>query len=190
MTLMQTDTIRILVGSNNPVKINAARQTVAQLFPDATIECEGMHAPSLVADQPMTAEETRQGAINRALYCRNQVKEAGKEKADFYMAMEGGVDCFEDGPATFAYVAILDSERQSVGCSAHLPLPPAVYNALQNGEELGHVMDRLFHTDNIKQKGGAIGLLTKHQATRESTYTQALLLAMVPFINKELWEQE
>ena len=49
-------------------------------------------------------------------------------------------------------------------------------------------MDRLFNTKNIKQQGGAIGLLTQHKATRESTYTQGLILAMAPLLNPALFE--
>ena len=63
-----------------------------------------------------------------------------------------------------------------------------MYQALLAGEELGHVMDRLFNTNNIKQKGGAIGLLTNGHETRESNYTQALILAMAPFIHPELFD--
>jgi non-canonical (house-cleaning) NTP pyrophosphatase len=50
-------------------------------------------------------------------------------------------------------------------------------------------MDRLFNTNNIKQKGGAIGLLTNGLATRESVYRQATLLAMAPFIHSDLYNQ-
>lgn len=179
---MQSNSINVIVGSQNPVKINAMQKTMALLFPNHKIHCTGIHAPSGVDDQPMTAAETRLGAINRAYYCRQETE------ADFYVAMEGGVDVFEDGPATFAYVAILNQKQESISCSARLPLPKKVYQALLDGEELGMVMDKLFNTQNIKQKGGAIGLLTRNHATRESTYTQALLLAMAPFINKELYE--
>lgn len=180
---MQSKQIKVMVGSQNPVKVNAVRSALEALMTDCVIECEGMHAPSGVADQPMTADETREGAINRVAYCRQHAE------ADFYVALEGGVDRFEYGPATFAYVVIASSERQSVGRSAILPLPNIIYQALEAGEELGHVMDRLFNTDNIKQKGGAIGLLTNHQATRESTYHQALLLAMAPFLHSELYDR-
>lgn len=174
--------ISVLVGSRNPVKINAARQAVATLFPEYEVHCEGVDAPSQVADQPMTAAETRQGAVNRVAYCKQQ------HPADFYMAMEGGVDCFEDGPATFAYVVIANQQHQSVGQSAHLPLPMEIFEALQAGAELGPLIDDRFHTVNIKQKGGAIGLLTQGRATRESIYTQALILAMVPFIHPHLYQ--
>ena len=92
--------LHVVVGSKNPVKVNAAKNAISMLYPDHQITCEGMHAPSGVAEQPMTSEETRIGAINRVNYCQ------ANAKADFYVAMEGGVDRFEYGPATFAYIVI------------------------------------------------------------------------------------
>jgi inosine/xanthosine triphosphatase len=131
----------------------------------------------------MTTEETKLGAINRVQYCQQHTQ------ADFYVAIEGGVDQFEYGPATFAFVAIADQKNMSIGRSCHLPLPPVIYQALKSGEELGHVMDRLFNTDNVKQKQGAIGLLTNGLATRESVYRQAIILAMAPFIHPDLYTE-
>ena len=174
---MNKQHIKVIVGSNNPVKVNAAKSAISELYADAIISCEGMHAPSGVADQPMSSAETLKGAISRVKYCKQQVE------ADFYVAMEGGVDMFEYGPATFAHFVIANKTRQSFGRSAILPLPPEVYRALQAGKELGDVMDHLFNTNNVKQKGGAIGLLTNGCATRESIYTQALKLAFAPFLH-------
>lgn len=169
------------MGSTNPVKIDAARQTFVGLFADTDIQCHGIAAPSGVADQPMTEAETLQGAINRVAYCRKH------HPADYYLAMEGGVDRFEHGPATFAYVVIANQQRQSVGRSANLPLPLVAWQALCQGEELGDVMDRLFDTRNIKQQGGAIGLLTNGCESRESAYRQALIMAMAPFLHPTLY---
>lgn len=175
--------IRIIVGSINPVKVNSAKNAFTAAFPDHIVQCEGVSAPSGVADQPMTESETRLGAQNRAHYCAEQYTES----ADYLVAMEGGVDEFEEGAATFAYVAIIDSKnkRLMTGRSANLPLPSKVFKRLENGEELGLVMDDLFNTSNIRQKGGAIGLLTNHNATRESIYTQALILALAPALHPE-----
>lgn len=178
---MKKSNINIVVGSENPVKVNAVKGAISPFFPDSIIHCEGIHAPSGVADQPMTSDETRLGAINRVEYCKQHAD------ADFYVAMEGGVDLFEYGAFTFAYVVIDDKNTQSTGRSAILPLPKGVYHSLLRGEELGHVMDRLFGTTNVKQKGGAIGLLTNGLETRESAYTQALTLAMAPFIHSEVY---
>ncbi len=168
---------KLIVGSTNPVKVNAAKATLASFYPNEDIICEGVSAPSDVPDQPMNSADTRAGAINRVNWCKHHFQ------ADFYMAMEGGVDVFEDGPATFAYVVIDNGEYQSVGRSANLPLPTQAWQGLLNGEELGPLMDKLFNTENIKHKGGAIGLLTNGRATRESTYTLALTLAMAPFLH-------
>jgi non-canonical (house-cleaning) NTP pyrophosphatase len=71
--------------------------------------------------------------------------------------------------------------------TAQQRLPSVIYQALKSGEELGDVMDRLFNTDNVKQKQGAIGLLTNGLATRESIYRQAIILAMAPFIHPDLY---
>lgn len=175
--------IKVIVGSTNPVKISAVENAICDIFSLESLECIGVHAPSNVAEQPMTSDETRLGALNRVKYCQENMQ------ADFYVAIEGGVDQFEYGPATFAFVAIADKKHMSIGRSCNLPLPPIIYQALQNGEELGHVMDRLFNTRNIKQKGGAISLLTNGLATRESVYHQATLLAMASFVNPSLYHQ-
>ncbi|MDF0533177.1 inosine/xanthosine triphosphatase [Shewanella sp. A32] len=173
--------IRVVVGSTNPVKINAGKKAVASLHPDAEILCEGVKAPSGVADQPMTDEATRQGAINRVKWCQQQTT------ADYYLAMEGGVDLIADHAYTYAWVVIADNRQLSLSRSAHLPLPTKVYQALQQGQELGDVMDAMFNTVNIKQAGGAIGLLTEGHATREGTYTAALIMAAAPLRFPELY---
>ncbi len=188
MTSLSTPTsfppiLQVVVGSRNPVKIAAARGAIAKLFPDYQVECQGVDAPSGVAEQPMTDSETRLGAINRCQYCVEHYP------GDFFVAIEGGVDDFIDGPATFAYVVINHGSQQAVGRSCQLPLPRSVYQALQQGEELGNVMDRLFNTTNIKQQGGAIALLTQHQASRTSVYEQACILALAPLIHSNLYEQ-
>ena len=168
--------MKVVVGSKNPVKVNATRVALKQVLGTGDdIVVVGVDAPSLVADQPMTEAETRLGAVNRVKAC------LAEYKANWYVAIEGGVDKFTDGPATFAYVAICNGEHWSVGRSANLPLPEMVYASLTAGEELGDVMDKLFDTHNIKQKGGAIGLLTNHLATRQSVYELAIILTMAKF---------
>lgn len=174
--------MKVIVGSKNPVKVNASRIALQQVLAgEGELAVIGVDAPSLVADQPMTEAETRNGAVNRVKACM------ASNQADWYIAIEGGVDKFTDGPATFAYVAICNGEHWSIGRSTNLPLPGAVYDALTAGEELGDVMDRLFNTDNIKQKGGAIGLLTNHLATRQSVYELAIILAMARFNHPTLY---
>ena len=173
------DRIKIIVGSQNPAKINAVQATFERVFPQVNIECHGIHAPSGVAEQPMSEAETLLGAENRVGFCQQQ------GGADYYVAMEGGVDRFSYGAATFAYVVIGKGKIQSVGRSANLPIPDSVFDALKAGQELGPLMDSLFNTQNVKQKGGAIGLLTNGIETRSSSYQHALTLAMARFLHSD-----
>ncbi|MEW9797738.1 inosine/xanthosine triphosphatase [Alteromonas sp. CYL-A6] len=170
--------MKLYVGSKNPVKVNAVTHVLQDVL-DCEMDVTAMSVPSGVPDQPMNEDETRLGAVNRVKNCL-RAHPQDRDSA-WFAAIEGGVDVLDDGPATFAYVALYHQGRWSVTRSASLPLPAQVYQALENGEELGHVMDRLFNTDNVKQKGGAIGLLTRNRATRQSVYELAVTMAMAPF---------
>lgn len=166
----------IKVASANPAKIAAVESAFAAVFPEQTLEVEGIAVPSGVADQPMSSEETLTGAMNRiaalALY-----------QADFRVAIEAGLD----GEFTFAWMVIEHQGKIGKARSASLMLPPVALAELKQGKELGDVMDALFDQTNIKQKGGAIALLTQNKLSRSSVYHQALILAMIPFLNKDLF---
>ncbi|MCL1078859.1 non-canonical purine NTP phosphatase [Parashewanella spongiae] len=180
---MSLNSIKVIVGSLNPVKVNATKAVFEAYFPNVLINTQGVDAPSNVADQPMTAQETRQGALNRVSHCQ------ALYQADYFVAIEGGLDVTQDGPVTFAYIVICHQKQQIVTKSACLPLPNIVHRQLVAGQELGHVMDELFNTENIKQKGGAIGLLTNQLANRETNYIQAITLAMAPITHRALYEK-
>ena len=52
--------MKVVVGSKNPVKVNATRVALKQVLGTGDdIVVVGVDAPSLVADQPMTEAETR-----------------------------------------------------------------------------------------------------------------------------------
>lgn len=174
--------MQIVIASTNPVKVNAVKTAFSQLFPDRTLQFHAMSSQSGVAEQPMSMAETEQGAFNRVQFCQQQLP-----NADFYLAIEAGIERFDYGAATCAYVVISDKVRFAVGRSAELPIPDCVYKQLSPEMELGTVMDQLFQTENIKQKGGAMSLLTNGNASRESVYVQAVILAMAPFLHTELF---
>ncbi|WP_337236846.1 DUF84 family protein, partial [Salmonella enterica] len=56
---------KIIIASQNPAKVNAVRSAFSTVFPDQEWEFIGVSVPSEVADQPMSDEETKQGALNR-----------------------------------------------------------------------------------------------------------------------------
>ncbi|HCE1795085.1 TPA: inosine/xanthosine triphosphatase [Vibrio parahaemolyticus] len=169
-------TQKVVIASLNPAKINAVKSAFQSAFPQQAFEFVGISVPSEVADQPMTNEETHRGAVNR-------VKNAKVEMptADFYVGLEAGIE----GNVTFAWMVIESDTHRGESRSASLMLPPEVLAQLADANELGDVMDKVFGTENIKQRGGAISLLTQHQLTRSSVYHQALILALIPFTNPD-----
>ncbi|EGQ7661603.1 inosine/xanthosine triphosphatase [Vibrio parahaemolyticus] len=169
-------TQKVVIASLNPAKINAVKSAFQIAFPQQAFEFVGISVPSEVADQPMTNEETHRGAVNR-------VKNAKVEMptADFYVGLEAGIE----GNVTFAWMVIESDTHRGESRSASLMLPPEVLAQLADANELGDVMDKVFGTENIKQKGGAISLLTQNQLTRSSVYHQALILALIPFTNPD-----
>jgi inosine/xanthosine triphosphatase len=171
--------MRVVVASKNPVKIGAAREAFATVFPGASFDVSGIEVDSGVGNQPDSDAETREGARARALRASDAVPDA-----DFWVGLEGGVDVFDDQLMAFAWMAVKGRKGDvSEARSATLPLPPAVKKLVDAGMELGEANDRVFSTVNSKQGGGAYGLLTDGRYTRESIYAQTLVIALTPFVN-------
>ncbi|AMF93629.1 non-canonical purine NTP phosphatase [Vibrio fluvialis] len=167
---------KVIIASLNPAKIRAVESAFSTVFPDYHYVFQGVSVPSEVADQPMSDHETKLGALNRVRNAKQSITDG-----DFYVGLEAGID----GDVTFAWMIIESATQRGESRSASLMLPPEVLSKLADANELGDVMDEVFGTDNIKQKGGAIGLLTQHHLTRSSVYHQALILALIPFTNPE-----
>ena len=171
--------MKVVVASKNPVKIEAARAAFSALLPDADLQMSSISVDSGVGDQPTSDEETRRGAKNRAANARES-----KPDADFWVGLEGGIEVVEEQLMAFAWMAVLGSNGHlSSARSTTLPLPPSVRKLIDAGLELGEANDKVFATVNSKQGGGAYGLLTDGLYTRESVYTQTLILALLPFVN-------
>ena len=172
--------MKVVVASKNPVKIGAATEAFSAVFPGEPIRVSGIDVDSGVGDQPDSDAKTRDGARARAVNASD-----AEPGADFWVGLEGGVDVFDDQLMAFAWMAVRG--RSGDVCEARtatLPLPPAVKQLVDAGMELGEANDRVFSTVNSKQGGGAYGLLTNGRYTRESIYTQTLIIALTPFINR------
>lgn len=168
----------VIIASLNPAKINAVKVAFSQVFPEQAFQYQGISVPSGVSAQPMSDRETHLGALNRVIHAKTQCP-----NGDFFVGLEAGIE----NNTTFAWMVIDDGHQHGESRSSSLQLPPVVLQKLNDDNELGDVMDELFQTENIKQKGGAISLLTHQQLTRSSVYQQALILALIPFCNPELF---
>ncbi len=173
---------KIIVASLNPVKIQAVENGFRKIFPESTIECKGISVPSEVSDQPMTDAETLLGAENR-------IKNACKlsDKADYYVGIEGGIDTFGEDMQVFAWIVIKSGNKLGKSRTGSFILPKKVTSLVKQGKELGVANDIIFNKRNSKQKNGAVGILTDNIIDRTSYYTEAVVLALIPFKNADLY---
>ena len=169
------ETQKIIAASQNPAKIKAIDSAFKEVFPEDRFLLQGVSVNSGVDDQPLSDQETRRGAYNRI----NQAKKL-HPNANFYVGIEAGIE----RNFTFAWVIIKDgNEKYGESRSAGLMLPKIVLKGIEQGKELGEVMDEVFNTSNVKEKEGATGLLTNQCLSRSAIYHQSLILALVPFLN-------
>ncbi len=168
----------------NPVKVQAGKDAFESFFGKAC-EAEGISIPSGVPDQPLGDEETYRGALNRA----RGAKEARPE-ADFWVGIEGGIALNRGEMETFAWMVVLGKHGQGHARTAGFFLPPRVAELVQQGYELGDADDIVFGASNSKQKTGALGLLTRDVLTRHELYKPAIIMALIPFKNPELYFHE
>jgi inosine/xanthosine triphosphatase len=188
----------IAVASTNPVKVKAARAGFEKIFPAEEFDIQMVKAPSGVSNQPSSDEETFLGALNRARHTAEL-----SPAADFWVGIEGGVqDCpFEtcqDEMMAFAWVVILGSFnvkppqgapglRCGKGRTGAFFLPQAVVKLVRQGMELGEADDAVFGRSDSKQENGAVGLLTGDVIDRAILYEGAVVLALIPFRNQDLF---
>jgi inosine/xanthosine triphosphatase len=152
------------------------------MFPEETFKTVGKSAPSGVGDQPMSDGETLAGALNRA----NNASTL--EPADFYIGIEGGIETKNNEMEAFAWIVVRASDGTiGKGRTGTFFLPPKVAELVAQGMELGKADDIIFSRTNSKQENGAVGLLTNNVIDRTSYYTEAVVLALIPFKNKELY---
>ena len=173
---------KIVIASLNPVKADAVLSGFKRMFPADTFDTELITVESGVGDQPLTDRAARQGAENRARLARQAVP-AG----DFWVGVEGGCDTLDGEMVSFAWIVVHSEDGAGSSRTAHFQLPEAVRKLVESGMELGDADDQVFGKENSKQKSGAVGLLTGDVVTRKTLYEQAVILALIPFRQPDLY---
>jgi inosine/xanthosine triphosphatase len=146
------------------------------MFPDIEFSVDGFSVPSGVPDQPVGCDQTLAGAMNRAKRLTDIAE------ADYFVGIEGGIETIDDTLFANAWIVVFDRDGNlGRGRSGSFPLPEQVKSLIDEGMELGHANDQVFGQSNSKQAGGAVGALTGGAVSRQALYEHAMLLALVPF---------
>lgn len=168
--------MHIVVGTKNPAKIAA----VSAVFENATVE--GKQTDSHVSAQPFSDLETMQGAINRAIQCSDA------KSGIIGIGLEGGVMQLDDKLylCNWGALAVSDAEIYTAG-GDRIVLPDEVAKQLKPGVELGDVMERFAHKNDVRKKEGAIGIFTNERVSRKDMFTHivSLLYGQLEFHRKQ-----
>ena len=88
---------------------------------------------------------------------------------------------------SFAWVVVIGRDgRVGKARTAAYYLPEETAKLLREGMELGHADDLIHGRTNSKQRTGSVGILTDDAVDRAGYYTQAVVLALIPFKNPKL----
>ena len=176
--------MKILVGSKNPVKLDAVKETFLMYFD--SVDIIGISVNSNVPDQPIN-NDTYIGAKNRALELQ-KINDEKSMNAEYFIGIEGGIQKIFDKWFAFGCMCIIKNDgKTSFGTSAHFELPENVTKQLLEGKELGHVMDKFMREKNTKQRGGAIAYFTNGRMNRKKLYIPGLISALIPFQHKDIY---
>lgn len=168
--------MKLTIGSKNPTKINAV-QAVFKEF-----EVTAFNAPSQVASQPFSDEETRRGAINRALASLN-------DRSDrMAIGLEGGVMYLDNQLFLCNWGALVtQDERMYTASGSRILLPREIEFELKKGKELGDIMDDFTKQHGVRNKEGAIGVFTNDLISRRDMFYHVVMLLRGQW---EYWENK
>lgn len=174
--------MRIAVGSTNPAKLRAANLAIRKLFPKAKVI--GVEVKSGVGSQPMSDEEAIKGAINRAKIAIRKI--AG---ARYGIGMEGGIQKIGRRWFDCGWAAVVDKTGiVGLGSSGRFEVSKSIIKQILKGEELGSAFDNVAGTKNIKEKEGAMGIITNGHLSRAKAYSHGIFFAFGPFVSdKKFW---
>ena len=90
---------------------------------------------------------------------------------------------------TIAYMCVYDPVKNKFGFgrTGSYTLPTKISELVKGGMELGLADDQVFGRTNSKQDMGSVGLLTSGLINRLEYYDHAMILALIPFMNPELY---
>lgn len=169
--------MKIAIGTKNLAKTKAVRNIATKYL--KPVEFLEVNVDSGVSEQPFSDEETRRGAIQRALNTRKQTN------ADLSFGLEGGVREI-DGVmycCNWGALALKDGQVITAG-GAQFILPEEIAEALRSGKELGPVMEEYTNQNDIRHHQGAIGVFTANLVDRTELFEHIVKLLIGQYLFK------
>jgi non-canonical (house-cleaning) NTP pyrophosphatase len=87
----------------------------------------------------------------------------------------------------YAWGVVKSKEKYGKAKTGTFFLPKKIVALIKEGKELGEADDIVFKRYNSKQENGAVGILTGDVTDRTRYYVEAVVLALIPFKNPDLY---
>lgn len=177
--------MKINVGTKNPVKISAVAEIIKDYEKYKDAEIVSVEAESLISEQPLSIDETIQGAMNRARNCFSS--------CELSIGLESGlmkVPNTKTGFMDFTCCAIFDGKQFHLGLSSAFEFPVKVVEKIFNEKiDSSSAFHKLGLSKNnyVGYAEGIIGVLTKGRLNRKQYTQQALRTAFIHLENPELY---
>ena len=182
----------ICVGSLNPTKVKSAKIAFSKYYNNFQIF--KIKADSKVPNQPIGMDLIINGAKNRAETALNHLIKVKKlEQNIFGVGIEAGlvqVPFTNTNYLDFQFCVIMDENKKiTLGSGIAFEYPQSVIEEVLSNKdtEIGDIIGRLANNMNLKNEAGAISFLSKNVLTRIEILTQAVICALLPRINQELY---
>lgn len=154
---------KVSVGSTNPIKIKAVKNA----FNDENLQIIPCQASSNVPQQPLSNEETLQGAMNRARDCLE------KTDSTLGIGLEAGIVFINEHAYLCHWGAIVDRYHNTFFSNGPLILLPKEFiQPLLEGQILEDIMHKAKGIEKLGTKQGAISIFTQNYLNREEVLTQ------------------
>ncbi|MBN2566861.1 inosine/xanthosine triphosphatase [Candidatus Woesearchaeota archaeon] len=179
--------MRIAVGSRNPAKLEAVRESLQGYPALRDAEVVGVVVGSDVSEQPMSLDETMRGAMNRA------EKAFALGPCALAVGIESGlvhIPNTKSGYMNVGVVSFFDGKRHHLGLGPGFEYPPDVIRlVLKDGIDINQAYFRLGLSgkEKVGSEEGAIGLLTKGRLPRKEYVKIAVMMALIHIENSGLY---
>jgi len=176
--------MRIYLGSENPVKINAVIAAASETWPD--VQVIGCNVPSGVNDQPLSDAETKTGALNRAraaledgLTMLKQANQPLDEENILGLGLEGGVEDVDGEMWSTVWGVVVDSlGNEFFSNGARFKIDELLATRIRAGQELGPIISQIAGESQVNRKQGFIGIATNNFIDRTEEYASIAKLTI------------
>jgi inosine/xanthosine triphosphatase len=176
----------INIGSKNPAKIQAVRETLSGYPLFLPLELNSAYADSEIAKQPFGLRNIEKGSKNRARNCF--------EDCDYSIGLESGLINLPSSKYRFYDVciaSIFDGYFCFVGFSGGFEVPKKFVNSIiKEGIDLGEACQNhgLCEDRHIGSREGIVGILTNGRVNRKLQTQQALQMALTRLENPDFYK--